>query len=121
MQPSSSSNDSSSVSAESVQITVEERLNVEISRDGAVRTSELTGAVLILIKDEALCKVKFSVECLDAENVQIQVRVLNIFGFTLFNLFLLFFCRAIRTSTRSSSASKGSSPFGRRLFHSTRA
>lgn len=74
MQPSSSSDNSSSASAESVQITVEERLNVEISRDGAVRTSELTGAVLILIKEEALCKVKFSVECLDAENVQIQVR-----------------------------------------------
>lgn len=55
-----------------VQITVEERLNVEISRDGAVRTSELTGAVLVLIKDEALVKVKFSVECADAENVQIQ-------------------------------------------------
>lgn len=75
MQPSStSSGGNSSVSAESVQITVEERLNVEISRDGAVRTSELTGAVLILIKDESLCKVKFSVECLDSENVQIQVR-----------------------------------------------
>ena len=62
-----------------MQITVEERLNVEISRDGAVRTSELTGAVLVLIKDEALVKVKFSVECADAENVQIQVRCFILF------------------------------------------
>lgn len=58
-----------------MQISVEERLKVEMSRDGMLRTSELTGAVLVLIKDEALVKVKFSVECADAENVQMQVSV----------------------------------------------
>lgn len=58
---------------ESVQITIEERLNVEVSRDGDVRSSELTGVVLILIQDEQLCKVKFLIECEDTENVQMQV------------------------------------------------
>ena len=46
---------------------------MEVSRDGAVRSSELTGVMLILIQDEQFCKVKFLVDCEDAENVQIQV------------------------------------------------
>ncbi|KAJ6219401.1 hypothetical protein RDWZM_005213 [Blomia tropicalis] len=57
---------------ELVHITIEERLNLELSRDGAPQHSELTGVVLILIQDEQYSKVKFLVDCDDAEHVQIQ-------------------------------------------------
>lgn len=61
---------------EAVHITIEEKLNLEMSRDGAVRTSELTGVVMINIEEEQFAKVKFLVECDDAEHVQIQVGTL---------------------------------------------
>lgn len=58
---------------EPVHITIEEHLNMEVSRDGAVHSSELTGVVLILIREEQFGRVKFLVDCDDPENVQIQV------------------------------------------------
>ena len=60
---------------EPVHVSIEEHLTVEVSRDGAVHSSELTGVVLILIQDEQFGRVKFLVDCDDAENVQIQVRI----------------------------------------------
>lgn len=61
---------------EAVHINIEEKLNLEMSRDGAVRTSELTGVVMINIEQEQFAKVKFLVECDDSEHVQIQVGIL---------------------------------------------
>ena len=70
---------------ELVHITIEERLNLELSRDGAPQHSELTGVVLILIQDEQYSKVKFLVDCDDAEHVQIQVCCLsNLYTLTYF-------------------------------------
>nr|XP_046913330.1 coatomer subunit delta-like isoform X2 [Dermatophagoides farinae] len=57
---------------EQVHINIEEKLNIEVSRDGAVHSSELTGVLHVLIRDEQFCRVKFLVDCEDSENVQIQ-------------------------------------------------
>jgi hypothetical protein len=62
------------VSEEPVTIIIEERLKCELSRDGGlVRSSELSGVMQILIQQEQYARVKFGVECEDADNVQIQV------------------------------------------------
>lgn len=68
---------SKSAPSEPVNITVEERLNLELSRDGAVHSSELTGVLFVLIKDEQFCKIKLVIDCEDSENVQMQVKFLR--------------------------------------------
>lgn len=65
-------------SQEQVHINIEEKLNIEVSRDGAVHSSELTGVLHVLIRDEQFCRVKFLVDCEDTENVQIQVSLTTI-------------------------------------------
>ena len=57
---------------EPVHINIEEHLSVEISKDGAVRSSELTGVVMICIQDERFGRIKLQVDCEDGDNVQIQ-------------------------------------------------
>lgn len=57
---------------EPVHITIEEKLNVEISNDGAVRYSELTGVLFVLISQIQYAKIKFLLECSDGD-VQVSV------------------------------------------------
>lgn len=60
---------------EPVHITVEEKLSINLSRDGAINSSELTGVLYVHVRDERHCKVKFLVDFDDSQNVQIQVRI----------------------------------------------
>ncbi|KAI7697304.1 Coatomer subunit delta, partial [Sarcoptes scabiei] len=57
---------------EPVHITVEEKLSINLSRDGAINSSELTGVLYVHVRDERHCKVKFLVDFDDSQNVQIQ-------------------------------------------------
>lgn len=60
------------VANEHVQITIEEKLKCEIARDGGTVTScELSGTILILIRQDAYVNSKIQIECED-EHVQMQ-------------------------------------------------
>ena len=58
--------------AEPVQIIIEEKVKIEVARDGSSLTSsDLSGTVMILIRDDSFINSKIQVECED-EFVQIQ-------------------------------------------------
>lgn len=53
-------------------ITIEEKLNIDLSRDGDVHSSELTGVLYIFIRDEQFARIKVIVDSED-NNVSLQV------------------------------------------------
>lgn len=69
---------SKNTTQEPVHITIEEKLSIDLSRDGDVHSSELTGVLYIFIRDEQFARIKVIVDSED-NNVSLQVMNLNEF------------------------------------------